>query len=177
MQDSLTRELLERLYVQHEKALYNIVYRWVWNAQEAQDLVQEGFLKLWEARSRVDSESVEAYLYRVVLNLAAKRHRWHKLRRFLPGITLANTADEQEERDGLHHLERERAMSNIRLALNKLPHRSKQTLMLCEFSEFSYEQIAKILNIPVGTVGSRRTNALRSLRFQLERQDGNDNHE
>jgi RNA polymerase sigma-70 factor (ECF subfamily) len=55
----------------------------------------------------------------------------------------------------------------LRRALDKLPNKLKQTLLLCEFSAFSHAEIAMILAIPVGTVGSRRNKALKLLHKTL----------
>ena len=59
--------------------------------------------------------------------------------------------------------------AQLRSAMEVLPEDLKRVIMLCEFSDFTYEQIAGILSIPVGTVGSRRNRALRLLRKTLSR--------
>ena len=71
---------LEALYVRLEGPLYNVAYRYVWDAAEAQDIVQEAFVRLWRARDRVRMQTVEALVYRIALNLARNRRRWLRLR-------------------------------------------------------------------------------------------------
>ena len=56
----MREEDLERLYVRLEKPLCNVVFRWVWNMDEAQDLVQDAFVRLWRMRTRVDLRSGES---------------------------------------------------------------------------------------------------------------------
>ena len=51
----------------------NVVYRWVWRAEEAQDIVQEAFVRLWRMRERVDLATVEPLVHRIALNLGAQR--------------------------------------------------------------------------------------------------------
>src|SRR4051812_20967438 len=74
---------LEALFVRLEKPVFNVVYRWLWNAEDARDVTQEAFMKLWGARARVDLATVEPLLFRAALNLAATRLRSRKLWRFL----------------------------------------------------------------------------------------------
>ena len=56
---------LEQLHTRLEKPLYNVVFRSAWNADEAHDIVQETFVRLWRMRGRVDLKSVEPLVYRI----------------------------------------------------------------------------------------------------------------
>jgi DNA-directed RNA polymerase specialized sigma24 family protein len=56
---------LERLYTRLERRLANVVYRWVWSMDEAQEIVQEAFVRLWRMRARVDLRTVEPLVYRM----------------------------------------------------------------------------------------------------------------
>lgn len=159
------QEWLESLYLRHERALYNVVYRWVWDENEAQDIVQETFVRLWRRRARIRLDTVEAYAYRTALNLAASRRRRMRLVSWLP---LQPEHEPASARDELvAGLEFDADMRRLRKALDKLPAKLKQTLLLCEFSTYSYEEIGRILDIPAGTVGSRRHQALKRLQQTL----------
>ena len=63
------RRSIEALYMEEEKSLYNVVYRWVWNEQDAIDIVQESFLFLWKRRPEIDPDKYRPYLYRTGLIL------------------------------------------------------------------------------------------------------------
>ena len=76
---ALDKATLERLYVKLEKPMFNVVYRWLWNAGDAQDVVQEAFLKIWNVRDDVDLATVDSLLYRTALNLASNRRRSSRL--------------------------------------------------------------------------------------------------
>src|SRR5205814_4813 len=80
---ALDRPLLERLYAKLEKPMFNVVYRRVWNAGDAQEIVQEAFLNVWKARDKVDVVTVEPLLYRSALNLASNRRRSSRLWRLV----------------------------------------------------------------------------------------------
>ena len=92
------------LYRELEKPLYNVVYRWLWDRMESQDVVQEAFLRCWRARGRIRPEGFNAFVYRTALNLASNRCRRKKLWRL---VSLDAWSDEQaSEHDGAPTLSR-----------------------------------------------------------------------
>lgn len=159
--DSFDARALELLYARLEKPVFNVVYRWLWNAEEARDVTQEAFLKLWSARDRVEPSGAEPLLFRTALNLASNKLRGRRLWGFL-GI---GAADSEPAPEALapEELEREQRRREVRRAIDGLPDKLKQVVVMCELSGLSYEQIAAALKIPVGTVGSRRSAALSKL--------------
>jgi len=161
----LDRALLESVYVRLEKPIYNVVYRWLWNREDASDVVQEAFVRLWKMRRRVDLSSVDALVYRIALNLAASRRRSGKRWRWasLSALKLAPSAAPSVETQAV----REEEASRVRRAVESLPEGLRRVITLCELAELSYEEVGRVLDIPVGTVGSRRHRALRLLREQL----------
>src|SRR3954470_14138218 len=76
---SFDRRALEALYVKLERKVFNVVYRWLWNKDDAADVVQDAFAKLWSMRERVRAESVEPLIYRIAVNLAANRRRQRRV--------------------------------------------------------------------------------------------------
>lgn len=164
---------LERLYVRLEKPLYNVVFRSVWGADEAHDIVQETFVRLWRMRGRVEMETVEPLVYKIALNLAASRRRSKKIWRWasldvLRDATSTGTMPDESLVEGEEH-------ARLHAAVHALPEDLRQVVVLCEFSGLSYDEIAGVLSIPAGTVGSRRNRALRRLRQSLSREtEGNE---
>jgi RNA polymerase sigma-70 factor (ECF subfamily) len=166
----LDRATLERLYVKLEKPMVNVVYRWVWNMADAREVTQEAFLRVWRARERVDVTTVEQLLYKTALNLASNRRRAARVRRFF-GLDVAEE-EPAPEGAGDEQLERERTKQRVRDAVDGLPERLRQVIVLSELAEMSYGAIGSVLGIPVGTVGSRRHAALRALAEKLGRVEG-----
>ena len=162
---TLDQAALERLYTRLEKPMVNVVYRWVWDAHEAQDIVQEAFVRVWQRRDEVSLDTIEALLYKAALNLASNRRRSHKVWRWVSLEALFERADTVSHGEGA--LSRAERDVMVRRAVESLPEPLRRVVVLCELSELSYEQVAELLSVPVGTVGSRRNKALRLLRESL----------
>jgi RNA polymerase sigma-70 factor, ECF subfamily len=162
---SLDRPTLERLYQQLERPLYNVVYRWLWDREEARELVQETFVRLWRMRTRVAVDTVQPLAYRVALNLAANRRRWRRLRRLVTLDALRTRAGYSRGAD--EDLDEAQRRVALHAAVDGLPERLRQVIVLCELGEMSYAEVATVLQIPPGTVASRRNAALSQLRQAL----------
>ena len=85
---------LERLHARLEKSMYNVAFRWTWQEEDAHDLVQEAFVRLWGMRRRVDPATVEPLAYRILINLAASRSRKRKLWRWVSLEAIRETESE-----------------------------------------------------------------------------------
>jgi RNA polymerase sigma-70 factor (ECF subfamily) len=156
----------EALYKRLEKPLYNLAYRYVWNSEEAQDILHDAFMAIWARRDRLVVSTTDRYAWVTVLNLSRKRRRWSRTKHFLRGddslaslpatVALEADASRSQEQAFLH------------AAIDRLPEKLRSVLLLAEFSEMSYGSIAELLSIPAGTVASRRNLALIQLRSELK---------
>ena len=160
----LDQKAIERLYRELEAPLFNVALRWTWVPALAQELVQDAFMKLWSRRLLVRSESAGAYLYKTVLNLgrkhARRRSNWWRVRQALATGTPDRGPDQES------------AEAQLRRAIEALPEDQREVLLLCEFSGMSQREIGALLDIPVGTVGSRRHHALEKLKQELQDEPG-----
>ncbi|MDA1093540.1 MAG: RNA polymerase sigma factor [Acidobacteria bacterium] len=161
----MREEELEQLYARLERPLCNVVYRWLWNMDEAQDVVQDAFVRLWRMRARVDLVTVAPLIYKIALNLAASGRRSKRLWQWVSLDALRAPRSKEASADSAISSREEAA--RVRSAVQALPEQLRRLIMLCEYSELSYDEIADILSIPAGTVGSRRHRALRRLREAL----------
>ena len=148
-------------YRRLEKPLYNVLFRWLWQAQDCQDVIHDAFLRVWHARVRVDAARIDKLVWATALNLARNRLRWRRLWQFGAAVESADDADPMET---AAQRERERA---LRRALEKLPRQQREVLLLSEFGGLNTTEIAGVLGIPPGTVGSRKHAALSVLRREL----------
>jgi len=162
---TLDEGTFEELYRRWEKPLFNAVYRWVWDSADARDVVQEAFVKLWGMAGRVRLETVDPLLWRLALNAAAHRRRRRTLWRWLTLEKVADLGAPCPAADEvLDEGQRERT---VRRAVDELPEKLRRVVVMCEFSGLSYAEIARALEIPEGTVASRRNAALKKLEARL----------
>jgi RNA polymerase sigma-70 factor (ECF subfamily) len=153
----------EALFVRHARALHVTVRRWVCDPEDAAEIVQEAGARVWRIRDRLRADTAAAYLYRTALNLAASKRRWQRIRK-----ASAHKIDRGAEVDAPETvvLGRERAAA-VRAAIEELPADLRRVVQLRDVAELGYAEIARILDIKEGTVGSRRNTALTRLRAAL----------
>ncbi|MBC8377613.1 MAG: RNA polymerase sigma factor [Planctomycetes bacterium] len=148
---------LEVLYAQHGPHILRYLQRFV-GPKHAEDVLQDTFVQaLWHFERLCDVSVPRAWLFRVARNLAMNVLRKNKM---ATNIDL----------DGLIHstsLE-DSKLTTMRQAIKKLPEKHRETIMLRWYDQLSYEEIAQVLNISIGTVRSRLHYALGQLRTQME---------
>jgi len=83
---------LEQLYARLEKPMYNVAFRWMWDADEAQDAVQEAFVRLWRMGDRVQPATSEPLVYRILMNLINSRLRQKRVWRWVTLESLRESA-------------------------------------------------------------------------------------
>lgn len=155
----------EILFQRHYQRVYNILYRLLGNQADAEDMAQQVFLKLYRAPQRLEVEDDEAnvagWLYRVAINtgynhLRGKKRRrfWlEKVEQFLPfEISFADPAQVAESHD---------TQQQVRDVLGQLKPREAKLLLL-RHSGLSYKELAMVLNVASGSIGSLLTRAERA---------------
>lgn len=157
------RRALEALYVQHERGLYNVAYRYTWHAEDARDVVHDAFVRMWRKREAIDWPRAAGLAYRTVLGLAANRRRANAVRAVF-GLR-AHAEPAVPSADEL--LEAARDDAAVRRGIDRLPETLRSVLVMCAFSDLDYAAIGEVLGIPAGTVGSRRTTAIAKIREEL----------
>jgi RNA polymerase sigma-70 factor (ECF subfamily) len=161
----LTRQALLDCYQRLEKPLYNLLYRMLWQPQDCQDLLQEAFLKVWQHAGQVELATLDAYVYSTALNLARNKIRWrmHWLFDNLDPVLEQLFGTDSPE----NTLMQQQQQQLLRKALAVLPAKEREVLLLTEYSELTLADVAVVLQIPPGTVASRRNRALKQLQQQL----------
>src|SRR5262244_2201608 len=152
-----SRAAFEELFARYRRPLYGFFARRLNNPERAEDLTQEAFLAVIRATSRYEPRSlVRTYLCGIALNLLAAE------RRKLTSSTSGQSAPEPKT-EGTP----ERVLW-VRQAMEKLDAPDREILMLREFEELSYSDIAELLRIPVNTVRSRLFRSRLALKSYLE---------
>lgn len=144
----------------HLPVLYRMACQLV-GAEGADDLVQETFLRAWKYFESFHSgTNSKAWLFRILRNVWISR--WRKSRLELP-LTETESTTIEPYYDWEAEFLRNEFSAGIRRALSDLPAEFRMTLLLADVEEFSYQEIARIMECPIGTVMSRLNRARRML--------------
>jgi RNA polymerase sigma-70 factor (ECF subfamily) len=155
----------------YQDRLYPTVFRLTGCADEAQDILQDTFLRAFEKLDRFQGESsFYTWVYRIAVNLALSGRR---KRRPLLRLFAANDGTEREpifdpsEHDPSIPLERAERDRMIQEALNALAPDHRAVVVMKEYDGLHYDEIGAVLGVPVGTVRSRLHRARCDLRDRL----------
>ena len=152
----------DMLFSRYQGKILNLISRYVRDTEEVQDVAQEAFIKAYRALPRFRGDSAfYTWLYRIAIN-TAKNHLVARSRRPPSMDVDVEDADYRDDADMLREsedpesaLKRDQLKAVIDAAIGELPEDLRSALTLREFDGLSYEQIAQILECPVGTVRSR----------------------
>jgi RNA polymerase sigma-70 factor, ECF subfamily len=153
-----SRAAFEELFARYRKPLYGLFRRRLNNPERAEDLVQETFLAVIRAASRYEPRAlVRTYLYGIALNLLAAERR-----KFIANSTSGQSAPEPMT-GGTPD-----SVLWVRQSMEKLEAQDREILMLREYEQLSYSEIAELLRIPLNTVRSRLFRSRLALKSYLE---------
>jgi len=137
----------------YQKAIYNHMYRLVNSADEASDLTQDTFVKLFKIRDRINSEAnFRSYLYKIATNTAFDWFKKKKSRKEDLIIDDENINFETIEANQSYYKLEELDRVGLDLALSKIKPKYKNLLLLYYKQGFTYEEIAHINNQPLNTI-------------------------
>jgi len=169
--ESAYKNLLEN----YRGAIYNLLYKMVRNKEETEDLVQEAFMKAFKALPSFNEEyAFSTWLYKIAVNNCIDHMRKKKLQTYSINKPVQSKDGELDREfpdtsmsPDKSILSEERA-SIIETAIDELPENYKTAIILRHSEEKSYEEISKILNIPLGTVKARIFRAREMLKKKLK---------
>ncbi len=149
----------KRLRQKYHDAIYNLIYRIVRDKEEVEDLTQEAFIKAFTSLGSFNEEyAFSTWLYKIATNNSIDYIRRKKLQTFSIDKPIeSKDSDYSFELPDLSHGADQELMSVQRKkmideAINDLPHKYRQVIMLRHVEEKDYQEIAKILHLPLGTV-------------------------
>ena len=155
------------LVSRYQDRLYNTVFRLVDNAEDAQDVVQEAFLSCYQSLGSFKGDSLFfTWLYRIAVNAAIsyKRKRRPVLRLQGGSGGTGEPTDLSETNRPEHALEMAEEEKRVREALMRLSPEHRVVLVMKDMEDRKYEDMAEVLQIPIGTVRSRLHRARLELR-------------
>jgi RNA polymerase sigma-70 factor (ECF subfamily) len=157
-------ELLLRTFTDLRDELVSTLCFLLGNAEDAQDVAQEAFLRCWRTQEALPAvQNLRAWIFRVGLNAAKdlQRSAWRRRVKPLLGAEAMPMADTTSPSGGLEDQE---SLQQLRQALMNLRPEEKEVFLLRQNGELTYEQIAELHNRPVGTVKTQMRSALQKLR-------------
>jgi RNA polymerase sigma-70 factor (ECF subfamily) len=154
----------------YQDRLFNTLAHVLGDAEDAHDVAQDAFIQAFvKLETFQQSSAFYTWLYRIALNMAATLRR---RRRAVLSIDQRREAAGQEPSDPgegpTERLERQERQQQVRDAIAQLPPEFRTVIVLREIEGFCYEEMAEILDLPIGTVRSRLHRARMQLRDQLK---------
>ena len=167
------------LLQRYRSPLVNFLYRMVRNREQAEDLAQEVFIRVYRARADyVPSAKFTTWLFRIATNLALNSVRDTRHQRMEVSLHAPATADAEDGDDRTldiadkhpdieQHLVEKARKEMIRHAIDKLPEKQRAAVLLHKYQELDYGEIAKILACSESALKSLLFRAYESLRVEL----------
>ena len=159
-------EAYKYLYINYRGSLYNVVIQIIPDTETANDVLQEVFITVWKNIDKYDKEKGRLYtwLLKVTRNTAINKTRSKIYKSTLKNDSISNYVNDIDEKitvqQNINHIGLRKEVSRLKVEL-------KAVLELSYFNGFTQEEIAKVLNIPLGTVKTRLRNAVIELRKQF----------
>lgn len=169
-------EDFEREAVPHMDALYNFALKMTGDSDEADDLVQETYLKAFRFFDKFEKgTNCKAWLFRIMKNTYINKYRketkepdkvdYEDVENFYENVKPSSTDSAHLEKDIYDNL----LDDELSEAINSLPEDFKTVVILCDIEGFTYEEIADFIDVPVGTVRSRLHRARKMLFTKLQK--------
>jgi len=154
----------EELVDRYKDRLVNVLFRMLDERNEAEDLVQETFLRVYKHRQEYDfTYCLSTWIYTIALNLAKNELRRKKKFKFFSIFEMQDKGVELEDtKPGPQSLK-----MILDKAIASLPAKYKTAFILRDVDQLSYEEVARILEVPLGTVKSRVNRARAILKDEL----------
>ncbi len=160
---------LRAIFLAHHRRLYQVAYRLTSSRQDAEDIVQEVFVRLYQKLEQFQGEAMlSTWLYRMTVNAGLDALRRFKRRqKWETSLALiVNEAAFAKENPGQQaHIE---ISEKLQKALSRLRKPFRAVIVLRDFEGLAYDEIAEVLQIDKGTVASRLHRAYAKLKKELE---------
>ncbi|HEX9131476.1 MAG TPA: sigma-70 family RNA polymerase sigma factor [Ktedonobacteraceae bacterium] len=158
------------LVQRHQRRVFNLVWRMLQDYEEASEITQEAFLAAWLGLPSFRGEARFAtWLYRIAYHGALKqlerRKRERSLRKAIEAERILEEVNKQKQAEDMLELRARQAM--VREQMEELPARYRSVLILRHLQEMTYEEMADILTMPIGTIKTHLFRARHLLKVRL----------
>jgi RNA polymerase sigma-70 factor (ECF subfamily) len=167
----MDEKAFKKIVFEYKDQVFNYALHLVREQEDAEDITQEAFIRLWKYRWRHHIKSPRAWLFRVAHNLCIDRLRQKSAlnRTFEPldNHKCAPAGAHQQPEQAIE-AERSELRQQLSVALAKLPEKLRSVIVLREIQGFSYREIVEILDLPMSNVKVNIHRAKNALRKHLE---------
>ena len=161
------RQAFEEMLDTYEARVYRLALRFTNSVPDAEDVTQEIFLGLYKSLGNFRHHAaLSTWIYRIAMNHCLEYRRKRKLDSIPYNEELTLTSQDWRE-NPVESADRQELSARVEAALNCLSPQHRQVVVLHELQGMTYQEVATALNVPVGTVKSRLSNAFRRLRDLL----------
>jgi len=165
------QDAFAQLVQRHQRRVFNLVFRMLQQYEEANEVTQETFLAAWQGLSSFRGDArFSTWLYRIAYNCCLKQLEQRKkdkaLNAAIQAEHLLDHADKEERASTV--LETHDYQNLVREHLSMLPAKYRVVLVLRHLQEMTYEEMAEILTIPIGTIKTHLFRARNLLKERLE---------
>ena len=181
-----SRERFDELVQLYTQKLYRLAYGLLGNHHDAEEVVQDSFVRAYRGLENFRGDSsFETWMHRITMNLARNKFHWNRRRGSGINVSLSNSGDPAEDGENGAELDlpdssyspdrlmqKAETQRNVIDGMNSLPESLREAMVLRHVKDMPYEEIAVILNCPVGTVKSRIARGRELLREYLMNLDG-----
>jgi RNA polymerase sigma-70 factor, ECF subfamily len=172
-EDARDRVRFEEEALELADQIYRVARRLVSTREEAEDLVQETYARAFRSwRSYTPGTNLRAWLFRILTNLNIDRgRREQRAPDFQPmeegDYYLYNRLEQEGDVEDEQRIVERLSQDSVVQALSSVPHNFRDVLVLVDIGDFSYQDAAQILDVPIGTVMSRLHRGRRILKKEL----------
>lgn len=161
----------ELIVLRYKDAIFSFTYRFVMDYHRAQDISQETFIRVFRNVNRYKSRnSFKTWLYRIAVNLCKNELRYRNRHKTL---SLDDPAVDIESLSGSHYIlpdkayEKKEMLKLVKKVIEDLPVDQRMAIIMREYQDFSYEEIASALNCSLGAVKSKIYRARQNIKTML----------
>jgi len=181
MREENKRKEFEEVAMEHIDSLYNMALRLVFNKEEAEDLVQETYLKAYRFFNTFQKgTNIKAWLFKILRNTFINKYRkkvatpgelfYEDIETLNSTVTYEQEGKTGELTDTLESKYNDLGNimeDDVKHAIDSLPIEYREAILLSDVEELSYQDIAEITNVPIGTVKSRLNRGRKLLQKSL----------
>jgi RNA polymerase sigma-70 factor, ECF subfamily len=174
------RSAFARIVLFYQKRVFNIAFRILGNKEEAKELAQEVFLSVFESiRDLREEVKFSAWLTQITINRCRNKWKYLKRRHYFNSDSLDDpietedgemareVPDSSDDPERLY--EKKRVQQFVQTGIEKLTEENRELIVLRDLQGYSYDEIAQVLDLPVGTVKSKLHRARMDLKEIFER--------